>query len=104
MFLEVQRVSRKTPGDGKLEISPRSAARIRELGGEPVFVVNGARGRGAVIEQPCTCAKAGGAHVHHFLASELLKQLAVDSEVSVDLLEDADTILVATRLGPGDLR
>jgi hypothetical protein len=97
MFLEVRRVSPKTAMDGKLEIAPRSAERIHLLSREPVLVVNGARGPTTITSMACTCGRAEGDHRHFFLESQLLRELVPESEVSIDLLEDADTVVVASR-------
>ena len=97
MLLELRRVSHKTPADGKLEVSPTSAERIRALGDSPVVVVDGSRGRGSVIEVSCTCSQGAEPHQHHFLESTLLKGLAPESEVAIDLLADAGTVVVVSR-------
>ncbi|HEU4564879.1 MAG TPA: hypothetical protein VFS05_09540 [Gemmatimonadaceae bacterium] len=84
MLLERRTVSRKTPGDGKLEISEEAAFRLREEFPAPFALrVNGAAGRGRVATMPCTCARAGGAHEHHFLESELLRALVPERAVEL---------------------
>jgi hypothetical protein len=95
MFLERGRVSRKTPKDGKLEITDSAAARVCTLPTRFTIVVNGDHGVGSLDTMSCTCRGADHAHTHHFLRSELLKRLPVDSDVSVDLLEDAATVVIA---------
>ena len=95
MYLEHARVSRKTPKDGKLELTERSAAQLSGLSSQFAVVVNGESGVGALHTMSCTCRGADHAHTHHFLRSELLKRLPVDSDVSVDLLEDAATVVIA---------
>ena len=95
MFLEKRTVSRKTPKDGKLEISERAAASLPTPGFELDLVVNGVAGRGSVTSMRCTCRGAGDEHVHYFLQSELLKALRVDTEVMVDVSDGGEPIVVA---------
>jgi hypothetical protein len=89
MFLERQLVSRKTPGDGKLEISARAAERIRAVGSTLEVELGELRGAGRVETMPCTCQKVGRSHEHHFVASELLKTLRPATQVDVHLDESA---------------
>ena len=96
MFLERRRVSRKTPGDGRLEITRDAARPLRALPAEFDVEVNGASGVGRVAEMPCTCRGEGERHVHYFLESELLKALPVGGEVSLDLREGAGVVAVAS--------
>lgn len=80
--------SRKTPGDGRLEISAAAAERIAPLGREFAMVVAGRPARGSVISMECTCAKGAGArHVHHFVQSDAFRELAVGSTVHLALDE-----------------
>jgi hypothetical protein len=78
-------VGRKTPGDGKLEIS---AALARALGGHgaPILVhlANDELG-GSVQIMECTCAKAGaaGKHEHHFVQCDAFREMAVGTEVQL---------------------
>lgn len=86
MLLERCTVSRKTPLDGKLEISPEAARRISALGSEISLVSASRRGTARVSALECTCAKAaGGRHVHHFVQSPLLQALAPGSVVELEL-------------------
>ena len=94
MYLEHARVSRKTPKDGKLEITERAAASLSGLPSEFAVVVDGERGVGTLQTTSCTCRGADDAHTHHFLQSELLKRLPAETDVSIDLLEDAATIAI----------
>jgi hypothetical protein len=99
MFLEQARVSRKTPKDGKLEITESAAARLGAPPSQLTVVVNGERGTGAVDAMSCTCRGDGDTHTHHFLRSELLKRLPADTDVSLELLEDGTTVEVASPRG-----
>jgi len=95
MLLEQRRVSRKTPLDGKLEISAASAARLAGLGAEFSLTSAGHQGSARLEALACTCAKgAGERHVHHFVASPLLKELATGEEVRVELDEERSALRV----------
>lgn len=88
MLLEQRPVSRKTPLDGKLEISPAAAARLGALGAEFPLASAGREGTGRLQSLACTCVKgAGGAHVHHFVESPILRDLAPGTEVRVEVDE-----------------
>jgi hypothetical protein len=99
MLLERRTVSRKTPRDGRLEISAESAARLTALAsertGELRVTTGGATGRGRLEAMPCGCAKgAGGGHVHHFVESPLLMALVPETTVLVELEESTETVRV----------
>lgn len=86
MLLETRQVSRKTPLDGKLEISAEAASRLATLGAEFTLVSAGRTDIGRLRAMTCTCAKmASGSHVHHFLESPLLRSLTPGSEVGVEM-------------------
>jgi hypothetical protein len=86
MLLEVRQVSRKTPLDGKLEITPATAARLVALGPELVVRAAGREDRARLESMSCTCAKsAGEAHVHHFIESPAFTDLVAGTEVRVEL-------------------
>ena len=93
MLLELRTVSRKTPGDGRLEISGESARRLAPFG-EPLTVRVGDEaevvGAGHVTSMRCTCEKGGGeagGHEHHFLASDLFRALVPGETVVIELLD-----------------
>ena len=86
MLLDERTVSRKTPLDGRLEISAAAADRLAALGDEFALVSSGREGRGQLRHMECTCAKgSGGGHVHHFVESALLAALAPGTAVRVEL-------------------
>jgi hypothetical protein len=85
MLLERRTVSRKTPGDGRLEITKRAAGRLDRLGGPIELDVLGERGPATLGTMPCTCRGGDTPHVHYFLESAALKQLAPGSEVDLDV-------------------
>jgi hypothetical protein len=84
MFLERRMVSRKTPGDGKLEISDRAAGRLMEGGAQLVVSLAGKDASADVRSFECGCGKKGQPHTHWFLQSDLLKSLSPDDEVTLD--------------------
>jgi hypothetical protein len=95
MLLEHRPVSRKTPLDGKLEISAAAAERLAPLGAEFPLGSAGREGRGRLQSLPCTCTKgADGGHIHHFVESPLLRELAPGTEVRVELDEERAKVRV----------
>jgi len=95
MLLDERSVSRKTPLDGRLEISAVAADRLAALGDEFALVCAGRDGRGRLRSLACTCEKGnGGGHVHHFVESPLLAALAPGTAVRVELDERAPTVRV----------
>lgn len=95
-LLERRTVSRKTPGDGRLEISRAAADRLRagEAGLEVEYA--GARAAARLQSMECTCQKGTAAHEHHFVVSELLRSLRASTEV--ELLVEEPAPLSAQRL------
>ena len=88
-------VGRKTPGDGKLEVS---AALAHALGGHHASIdvrMTSNHQSGAVEIMECTCAKAGasGKHEHHFVQCDGFRALPVGTELI--LRADAATLEVA---------
>jgi hypothetical protein len=77
-------VGRKTPSDGKIEITAELAERF--LHGGPTVEVRLA-GRpcpGHVEAMPCGCGKGGPGHVHYFLQSDALRELRVDTPLALE--------------------
>jgi hypothetical protein len=97
MLLQNAVVSRKTPLDGRLEILGSVADRLSDAGPLTVLV-GGLEEEGRVEEMACTCAKAGGAHTHHFISSPAL--MALTPGVSVSLSIDVDEGTVQIDLAP----
>ncbi len=83
--IERRTVSRKTPADGKLEITKAAAGRLESLGTRFPLVVDDRNGNGALTTMPCTCRGHDKPHVHYFVESELLRSLAAGSEVDLFL-------------------
>ena len=88
--IEQRTISRKTPGDGKVEITKVAAGRLESLGPSFPVRVNDAEDRATVGEMPCLCRGTDAPHVHYFVESELFRSLVPGS--TVELLVD-DTAL-----------
>jgi hypothetical protein len=54
--------------------------------------VNDHDGEGTLGTMPCTCRGKDTPHVHYFVASDLLRSLAADSEVDLSV-DEAETRL-----------
>lgn len=102
MVLGTTTVGRKTPLDGKLEIAPAIAERLR-LSGEvrsmrltsTELSADGVRSEIALSSMECTCAKAatGGVHTHYFLESPLFRKLGPGSLVALEESESGDVVV-----------
>jgi hypothetical protein len=100
--MEVRKVSRKTPADGKLEVSTRLATTMDGFADGLTVVLDGRRGRGRLATLECTCESGmtdenGAGHVHYFLESDLFRDLVPERDVLVEVLRDAATVLVTPR-------
>ena len=91
--IERRTVSRKTAGDGKLEITQVAAGHLEPLGKRFAVRVNDADGEGTLGSTPCTCRGADAPHVHYFVTSDLFRALAAGSHVDLSV-DDAETRLV----------
>ena len=85
-YLERRTVSRKTPGDGKLEITKVAAAGLEPLGHEFRVVVRDRAGDAHLGTMPCTCRGDDNPHVHYFVESDLFRTLTPGA--TVDLVVD----------------
>ncbi|HEX4933499.1 MAG TPA: hypothetical protein VFV33_09990 [Gemmatimonadaceae bacterium] len=96
MVLEVREVSRKTPLDGRLEVSAETARRLAPFGGQVTVEVGLQRDAGTLELMACQCAKGGGAggHTHHFVRSSLFESLTAGETVVLELL-DGPVVAVA---------
>jgi hypothetical protein len=94
--LERRTVSRKTPGDGKLEITKVAAGRLESLGREFPVVVDDESGIAQLGMMPCTCRGGDKPHVHYFVESALLRSLAAGSEVDLALDDAGKRLLVVS--------
>ena len=98
MLLERRTVSRKTPGDGRLEITKRAADRLRDVGDDLRLDVGGERTAATLGTMSCTCRGAEKPHEHYFLESPALRRLTVGSEVELQL--EADGVVRVTAEAP----
>ena len=85
MHLERRTVSRKTPRDGKLEISRAAAARLESLTGALSAAWDGSIAPARVVTLSCSCGGASERHDHYFLESEIFRALPVGRDVEVAL-------------------
>jgi hypothetical protein len=103
MLVESRTVSRKTPTDGRLEITRVGAARLGGIGdGFELFVGDeSAPARLGTME--CTCRGPERPHVHYFLESPALKRLEPGTNVDLELEPTGNRIRVSptsTDVGP----
>jgi len=91
--LENRTVSRKTPGDGMLEITKPVAEKLRVLGTTLPVETPGGTGLAELKTLPCTCRGADNPHEHWFLTSPLLRSLVPGTEISLSL--EGQRILVS---------
>jgi hypothetical protein len=100
VLLEQRAVGRKTPLDGRLELSAAAWARLGALGDDLPVVAGEREGVGRLETLECTCGKQPGArpgerHVHHFVASPLFRALAAGAPVRLELDEARRALVVA---------
>ena len=94
MLLERRTVSRKTPGDGRLEITKQTAARLGDLGRDLELHVGDERTAATLGAMACTCRGTENPHEHYFLESPALRRLTPGA--AVDLQLEADGLLRVT--------
>ena len=87
MVIEQPIVSRKTPLDGRLEISESTVTQLAPLGDTFSVRTAHASGEGRLHTMTCTCAKSAvsGQHVHHFVESDVLRALEPGARVRLEL-------------------
>lgn len=98
MFLERRTVSRKTPVDGKLEISKKAAQRLSSLDSLLMLELAGKRAPARLATMACTCRASDTPHEHQFVDSELLKTLVAGAEVELNL-DESEGVLHITASG-----
>lgn len=101
MLLERQTVSRKTPRDGRLEITGRAAARLRDLGHALEVELDGHRSGSTVESMTCTCRGDATPHAHYFLQSARFTQLTPGTEVDLELDESRGVVRLIRRGAAG---
>lgn len=94
--VERRTVSRKTAGDGKLEITKIAAGRLETLGTRFPLVVNDEVGEATLGSMPCTCRGGDKPHVHYFVESELFRSLTAGSEVDLAVDESRHQLFVVS--------
>jgi hypothetical protein len=94
MLLERRTVSRKTPTDGKLEISRVTEDAVRALGSALMVEWQGREAPASVARMSCTCGKGTGQHQHVFLESDLFRALDAGTEVDLALDEGSARLSV----------
>ncbi len=97
MLLERRAVSRKTPGDGRLEITKRAAARLRGLGHALEVELGNERSAVAVESMTCTCRGDAKPHAHYFLQSSSFRRLTPGTDVDLELDESRGVVRLITR-------
>jgi hypothetical protein len=91
MYLETLKVSRKTPGDGKLQVTVTTFRAVEGAGSRLTARVADREAACGVSMLECSCTKyehpggAGKPHRHYFLESTLFHALTPDSTVRLDL-------------------
>jgi hypothetical protein len=97
MLIEECVVSAKTPRDGKLEVSPDAAHRLRALGTAFVVRVADRWADGRLSRLECTCARRSeGTHVHHFVESPVLMGLMAGARVEIEMDAASGEITIAS--------
>lgn len=94
MLLERRKVSRKTPNDGRLEITKRAAAKCEVLGASCYVELADTRHSARLGTMTCICRGADHPHVHYFIESEAFKSLHPGAEVDLELDAARKTIRV----------
>ena len=95
MLLDSRTVSRKTPLDGKLEISAEAAAQLGARGTNVALVMDDRESTAGVSAMACTCGRGGGAgHIHHFLESPLFMALEEGQVVRIEWDEARSAVRV----------
>jgi hypothetical protein len=95
MLLERRTVSRKTPNDGRLEITKPSAAKCEALGASFHVELDDVRDRARLGTMQCTCRGADHPHVHYFIESGAFRRLVPGAAVDLELDVARRTIFVA---------
>lgn len=85
MLVERRTVSRKTPMDGRLEITKVGAARLGGIGDGFQIAIGDEQAPARLGTMECTCRGPERPHVHYFLESPMLKQLEPGKDVELDL-------------------
>ena len=88
MHLETLKVSRKTPGDGRLLVTEKTFAALEPLGASLMVRARNEESTGTLHTLECNCTKFGphpAPHKHHFLQSSVLHSLTPEETVELSL-------------------
>jgi len=99
MILERRTVSRKTSGDGRLEITKRAAGTLVPLEADLTIEIAGRTTPASIGTRRCTCRGADNPHVHYFIESGALRALAPGSEIDLDFDAESKTVRIIRRGG-----
>jgi hypothetical protein len=94
MLVERRTVSRKTPLDGRLEITRVGAARLGGIGDGFELAIGESNAPARLGTLECTCRGLERPHVHYFLESPVLKDLEPGIDVDLDLEPTGNRIRV----------
>jgi hypothetical protein len=83
--LERRNVSRKTPGDGMVELTKPVAEMLLKRGKEFDLTTPSGDGRAILTSMPCTCRGAENPHEHWFLRSDLFRALTPGADIELTL-------------------
>lgn len=83
--LENRTVGRKTPGDGRLEITKETAHRIEHLGERIPVELAGDFFEAALGTLPCSCRGDEKPHVHYFIQAERFRGLDPGTRIDLEL-------------------
>lgn len=98
MILEVRDVGRKTPMDGRLEVTEGTYRRLT-MEGELRATVGEVTTSAHLEELPCTCGRGAGAvHVHRFVQADVFRSLEAGATCVLELT--APGTLTASRPHP----
>ena len=95
-FLQRATVSRKTPRDGKLEITSETASRLGVPGETLRIQLNDVEAAGSLATMPCGCKGETSHVVHYFLDSDSFRTLIPESELSIELDPDSPGVVRVT--------
>lgn len=93
-FLERRTVSRKTPKDGKLEISADAARALASVGTRLSVEWAGRSAPVTVVTMRCTCKGRPGEHEHFFVQSDVFRVIEPESNVDLAIDEGSGRLAV----------
>jgi hypothetical protein len=94
-LIERRTVSRKTPRDGKLEISRGAAEVLSPIQPALRVSVRGDEAPARIDRMTCSCGGANNPHDHYFVESAPLRTLQAGVEVDLTLEQATGTLVVS---------